>query len=1000
MKFPKLYAVCLVVLNGLILFPFQGFSQVSPNISFESDFGTASTISVCPNSNVTFKVLNFPEGATFKFYKIPQGGASVQISLSLTESELTTSDFSQGDRFFAEVFYPTASGMTTFSTPNITINLLTAPSVTITSNITSDYYCSGTSLIFSASGADLYAFYINDILQQASSTVATFESDKLHSTAIVTVIGYNTLQCSAVASITVQEVDLSPGRISGNQIVDSNGIISPLVSEEEAKLSDQSFDSGNIGVYQWESSTDGTQWHEILNANQASFSPTLIVENTFFRRKAMGLATGNICLVYTDPVLIQFNPRDTIDCDEALQVSLQSYLPYQSCDNRKGVAVIGISGGAPPYSIQWEKRIDSDHWTVLPNYEDQLIATDLDAGIYRTVVSSNISSSTSCLVSGTSTDIIIREETLEMLNFSLSQDCSAEVNIENSGVLEFDFINTLSTTSSKRSSVTFKLNGSPLIPDNNLFVVNGGHYTLKGISPGGYALEVSTPDGTCNDIYSFTYQINPIYFYGKLNYEVDSCKGYATISVSNSDIKGGVPLMAEGQPFYSLTWVYTPADPDLVTATRTFNGYTLERAYPGEYQLLITDSTDCGGQTGEEIIIRVNDSKVDPFVISGSLIDPRGNRVKVLANECIEDPDKVGKIGIDIAGGIKPLEIKWFYRLSELNSFSPLSSFDNLLFLNDIPAGEYKVEINSLSAQCRPSDDLYDNFHYEEIITLNVKQSKFSSPPVYSNKLCQQGVGEMLVEVSQQSSSLLFYIDNQLLRVLDITADGRRYTLEVASPLSSSMLQLRNLNDCLLDEIPIDIRLETPIFSYSSISSELSAVIPVRELVYFSNDSPGQYDKVRWSFGDGETSDIIEYTDSESKMISHAYLLAGNYRVILEIFNSSGCSKISSQTITIGDGYHVIVPNAFTPNQDNINDVFRPIVSGFSTINFAVYEITGNLLYLEEKSDTDPPRGIFFDGWNGQNASNLSRNFIYTLNGTLLDKTTKIERSGTFISLK
>ena len=74
MKFPKLYAVCLVVLNGLILFPFQGFSQVSPNISFESDFGTASTISVCPNSNVTFKVLNFPEGATFKFYKIPQGG--------------------------------------------------------------------------------------------------------------------------------------------------------------------------------------------------------------------------------------------------------------------------------------------------------------------------------------------------------------------------------------------------------------------------------------------------------------------------------------------------------------------------------------------------------------------------------------------------------------------------------------------------------------------------------------------------------------------------------------------------------------------------------------------------------------------------------------------------------------------------------------------------------------------------------------------------------------
>ena len=53
-----------------------------------------------------------------------------------------------------------------------------------------------------------------------------------------------------------------------------------------------------------------------------------------------------------------------------------------------------------------------------------------------------------------------------------------------------------------------------------------------------------------------------------------------------------------------------------------------------------------------------------------------------------------------------------------------------------------------------------------------------------------------------------------------------------------------------------------------------------------------------------------------------------------------------------------------------------------------------------EKSDTNPSQGIIFDGWDGANAPLPATNFIYTLQGTLLDQTIQIQRTGTFIALK
>ena len=98
----------------------------------------------------------------------------------------------------------------------------------------------------------------------------------------------------------------------------------------------------------------------------------------------------------------------------------------------------------------------------------------------------------------------------------------------------------------------------------------------------------------------------------------------------------------------------------------------------------------------------------------------------------------------------------------------------------------------------------------------------------------------------------------------------------------------------------------------------------------------------------------------------------------LRIYNEAGCFLETSQRVAVGKGYSIIVPNVFSPNNDGINDLFRPLTSGLSTIRFSVYDQFGNLIYNENISEPDPSmnNGIMIQGWDGRNAPQ-SPFFIY-----------------------
>jgi hypothetical protein len=191
-----------------------------------------------------------------------------------------------------------------------------------------------------------------------------------------------------------------------------------------------------------------------------------------------------------------------------------------------------------------------------------------------------------------------------------------------------------------------------------------------------------------------------------------------------------------------------------------------------------------------------------------------------------------------------------------------------------------------------------------------------------------------------------------------------------------------------------------PSFEFNSPSLQIDGQILAREEVTFTNTSALPYSYSEWIFGDGSRETVRMMSNTVSP-VQHAYGISGTYLVTLRNYSGVGCYKEVTERVVVGKGYNVLVPNAFSPNGDLINDTFRVLFSGFSSVKFSVYDNRGNLLYVEnlEEPNPDIPQGIALKGWDGKNAP-PSPNFIYRFEGYTPTEPNPIIKSGTFILLQ
>jgi gliding motility-associated-like protein len=82
--------------------------------------------------------------------------------------------------------------------------------------------------------------------------------------------------------------------------------------------------------------------------------------------------------------------------------------------------------------------------------------------------------------------------------------------------------------------------------------------------------------------------------------------------------------------------------------------------------------------------------------------------------------------------------------------------------------------------------------------------------------------------------------------------------------------------------------------------------------------------------------------------------------VELKVTNSNGCSDSITKPVTIIDKFSVILPNAFTPNDDDVNDEFFPVGRNLqigANYDFRIYNRWGTLIWMSKTPN---------EGWDGR----------------------------------
>lgn len=103
-----------------------------------------------------------------------------------------------------------------------------------------------------------------------------------------------------------------------------------------------------------------------------------------------------------------------------------------------------------------------------------------------------------------------------------------------------------------------------------------------------------------------------------------------------------------------------------------------------------------------------------------------------------------------------------------------------------------------------------------------------------------------------------------------------------------------------------------------------------------------------WDFGDGTTSN--------ANNIVHEYLEGGEYLVQLISTDSYGCEANASRTLRIIEQVQMFIPNAFTPNGDGYNDIWKWAVRGADELLVEIYDQNSKLIFESNEIDFS---------WNG-----------------------------------
>lgn len=297
--------------------------------------------------------------------------------------------------------------------------------------------------------------------------------------------------------------------------------------------------------------------------------------------------------------------------------------------------------------------------------------------------------------------------------------------------------------------------------------------------------------------------------------------------------------------------------------------------------------------------------------------------------------------------------------------------------------------------------DSWTNFNVDCTFTNEIPKAnddQYETPE--NTTLIIDAIGVLINDIDPDGDKLTAILEaNTSNGILNFNSDGS-FTYSPNQNFYGSDFFTYKANDGEFDSniatVSIDVILvnEPPVSKDNSYQLKENTILDINENEgVLSNDTDPD--------GDLLTADLVSDVNNGSLILnangSFTYTphqdFLGSDSFVYQAFDGFAYSNESIVKIDVIPKFDIIVPNAFTPNNDNINDFFKPVYKGMNNVLLAIYDTWSNLIYYEESN--------LLIGWdgniNGKNAEN--GNYLYKISAYPIEGE-KIELNGLFTLIK
>lgn len=249
----------------------------------------------------------------------------------------------------------------------------------------------------------------------------------------------------------------------------------------------------------------------------------------------------------------------------------------------------------------------------------------------------------------------------------------------------------------------------------------------------------------------------------------------------------------------------------------------------------------------------------------------------------------------------------WFFQNGETSTLTnPTTTFN-------IP-GTYDVTLEATSTDGCPTTYIEPVVISGPNVLLTPLLPNACGGSLLSFSVPETGFLSMEWTVEQEGEDPVTYVASNQIEHLFTNTSGELevYTVTVTAT-DFNLCTATNSTDVFIAPVP------TAFFTYGGNEQCANGAT-----IAFSNGSSAGTSSY-WEFGDGEQS--LELSPD------HFYAEADNYVVTLTVTNAFGCQDTYQDILPCQD-FDVYVPNAFTPDDDGVNDTFAPVIYGAEYLNF------------------------------------------------------------------